>query len=279
MLIFCMLSFGQTSTEKKYILEAFKKWVYYSNDNPIDGFNRIAIRVNNEASIDNLFILSVTNKGSLIKLNNDLDEGENNRDALIINLKTNSNFSFFNLNELLVYFDKDKSYYKVNFEVYQENGLIWWNAIENNDTKFLDKFDFVNKLKLQSNVTFRFVFSDGQTQDTTFLLNESKNVLDRTVDLSNFTDEVDGGFRTDMLYGLIRIDYIINNDENLKVDLKKLNISLDNFRSKLILYLEKKIGEFYATFIGKIEYKNQILYFYDFNNKVIIEIDITKELL
>lgn len=59
----------------------------------------------------------------------------------------------------------------------------------------------------------------------------------------------------------------------------KLNISLDNFRSKLILYLEKKIGEFYSTFIGKIEYKNQILYFYDFNDKVIIEIDITKELL
>lgn len=97
-----------------------------------------------------------------------------------------------------MYFDNDKSYYKVNFRAYQDNALLWWNAVKNNNTKFLDRFDFVNKLKLQSNVTFRFVFSDGKSENIIFSLNGSKIALDQTVDLSNFTDEVDGGFGTDI---------------------------------------------------------------------------------
>jgi hypothetical protein len=278
MLIYCILSFSQRPTEKN-ITEATKKWVYYSNGNPIDGYKKASIRVNDGADINSFYLLSIENQAALLKLKNSMGEGENDRDDLVIDLRAKSTHSFSEINELLMYFDNDKSYYKVNYRVYEENAMLWWNAVEKNNTKFIDKFDFVKKLKLQSNVTFRFVFSDGQTEDITFSLNGSKIALDQTVDLSNFTDEKDGDFRTDMLNGLIRIDYIINNDENLKDDLGKLNISLDNFRSKLMTYLEKKLGQFYTTFIGNIEYKNQILYFYDLNDKVIIEIDIAKELL
>jgi hypothetical protein len=278
MLILCIVSFGQRPSEEN-ITEAKKKWVYYSNGNPIDGYKKASIKVNDGADSNSFYILSIENQAELLKLKNSIGEDENDRDDLVIYLRGKSTHSFSEINELLMFFDNDKSYYKVNFRVYGENGLLWWNAVEKNDTKFLDRFDFVNKLKLQSNVTFRFVFSDGQFENITFSLNGSKIALNQTVDLSNFTDEGDGDFRTDMLYGLIRIDYIINNDENLKDDLAELNISLDNFRSKLILYLEKKLGEFHSTSIGKIEYKDLILYFYDFNDKVILEIDIFKELL
>jgi hypothetical protein len=133
-------------------------------------------------------------------------------------------------------------------------------------------------LKLQSNVTFRFVFSDGQSENITFSLNGSKIALDQTVNLSNFTNEGDNGFRMESVYGLLRIAEI-NKNENLINDLEELNTSLDDFNSKLLLYLENNLGNFYSTFIGKINYENKILYFYDFNDKVIIEVDIAKELL
>ena len=277
MLILCIVSFGQRPSQEN-IIEAKKKWVYYSNGNPIDGYKKASIKVNDGADINSFYVLSIENQAALLKLKNSMGEGENDRDDLVIDLRGKSTHSFSEINELLMYFDNDKSYYKVNFRVYQDNGLLWWNAVENNNTKFLDRFDFVNKLKLQSNVTFRFVFSDGQSENISFSLNSSKIALDQTVNLSNFTNEGDNGFRMESVYGLLRIAEI-NKNENLKNNLEELNTSLDDFNSKLLLYLEKKLGKFHSTFIGKIEYKDLILYFYDFNDKVIIEIDIFKELL
>jgi stress response protein SCP2 len=277
MLILCIVSFGQRPSEEN-IIGAKKKWVYYSNGNPIDGYKKASIRINDGADINSFYLLSIENQAALLKLKNSMGEGENDRDDLVIDLRAKSTHSFSEINELLMYFDNDKSYYKVNFRVYEDNALLWWNAVENNNTKFLDRFDFVKKLKLQSNVTFRFVFSDDQSENITFSLNSSKIALDQTVDLSNFTNEEDNGFRMESVYGLLRIAEI-NKNENLKIDLEELNTSLDDFNSKLLIYLENNLGNFYSTFIGKINYENKILYFYDFNDKIILEIDIAKELL
>ena len=276
-LSFTIFSFSQKPTEEQ-MLEATKKWVYLSSGNPIDGYKKTSIRVNDGGKIDNFCVLRIENNSALLKLKNSTGEDENDRDDLIIELRTQTSHSLSDLNELFMYFDNEKFYYKVNFRVYDDNGLLWWNAVESNNTKFLDRFDFINKLKLQSKVVFRFVFSDGKYDDFTFSLNGSKFSLDQTIDLSNFTDEIDNGFKMDSVYGLLRIADI-NNDENLKNDLLESKTSLDDFNSKLLTYLEKNLGEFYSTFIGEIKYENKILYFYDFNDKVILEIDIVKELL
>jgi hypothetical protein len=276
-LSFTIFSFSQKPTEEQ-MLEATKKWVYLSSGNPIDGYKKTSIRINDGAKINDFCILKIENHSALLKLKNSMGEGENDRDDLIIELRTQTSHSLSDLNELFMYFDNEKFYYKVNFRVYDDNGLLWWNAVESNNTKFLDRFDFINKLKLQSKVVFRFVFSDGKYDDFTFSLNGSKFSLDQTIDLSNFTDEIDNGFKMDSVYGLLRIADI-NNDENLKNDLLESKTSLDDFNSKLLTYLEKNLGEFYSTFIGEIKYENKILYFYDFNDKVILEIDIVKELL
>lgn len=277
LLTFSLISFGQIPSEEA-LIEATKKWVYYSNGNPIDGYTKESIRINDGADINSNYLIIVQNSAATIKLKNSIGEAENDRDNLLIDLKAISSNSFSDLNELFMYFDNDKSYYKVNFRVYNENGLIWWNAVEKNNTKFIDRFDFIKKMKLQSNVTFRFVFSNGQSENITFSLNGSKIALDQTVDLYNFTNDGVNGFSMDMVYGALRIGEIYKN-ENLNNDLEELNTSLDDFNSKLLPYLENNLGKFHSAFIGKINYENKILYFYDLNDKIILEIDIAKELI
>ncbi|WP_353167980.1 hypothetical protein [Flavobacterium sp.] len=102
-----------------------------------------------------------------------------------------------------MYFDNDKSYYKINHRIYSEKGLIWWNAVDNKDKEFIDRFDFVNKLKSKMNVTFRLVFADDTSKEITFSLNGSNIVLNQTVDLSNFTNNGDENFKMDSVFGLI----------------------------------------------------------------------------
>ena len=39
-----------------------------------------------------------------------------------------------------MYLENDKSYYKINHRIYSENGLLWWNAVDNKDMEFIDRF-------------------------------------------------------------------------------------------------------------------------------------------
>lgn len=273
--IFSLFAYSQKISNEK-LFESTKNWVYSSYGNPIDGFKRVSIKTNNNYKEDGIFMLSIENSAESIKLKDAAGEGENDRDDLSIDLK--SSFSLLELKELFMYFDNDKSYYKINHRIYSEKGLIWWNAVDNKDKEFIDRFDFVNKLKSKMNVTFRLVFADDTSKEITFSLNGSNIVLNQTVDLSNFTNNGDENFKMDSVFGLMRISEINKNDK-LKSDLLELSISIDNFNTKLILFLEKKLGKFYSTFIGNIEYENQILYIYDFNDRVILEINITEDLL
>ncbi len=273
--LFSLFSYSQKISNEQ-LFESTKNWVYASYGNPIDGFKRVSIKTNNNYKEDGLFMLSVENNAESIMLKDAAGEGENDRDNLSIDFK--SSLSLLELKELLMYFDNDKSYYKINHRIYSENGLLWWNAVDNKDMEFIDRFDFINKLKSKMNVTFRLVFADNTSKEITFSLNGSNIILNQTVDLSNFNNNGDENFEMDSVFGLMRISEINNNDK-LKSDLLELSISIDNFNTKLILFLEKKLGKFYSTFIGNIEYENQILYIYDFNDRVILEINITKDLL
>lgn len=263
-------------TFSQNLSDALEKWIFFSSGNPIDGYNRQSMRINDTLVDTNLYLLKVTNSAELIKLKNSMGEGENDRDDLFITLKSLDTLnSFYDLDEVLMYFDNDESYYKVSFKAFEESKLLWVNAVENRDTKFLGKFDFVKKLKQQATVTFRLVFTEGKSEDITFQLNGSKISLDQTVDLSNFNKD---DLNMDSMYGLFSIA-LIKNEEKLKTDLLDLNISEDNFNKKLYHYLEEKLGKFYLTLISEIEYLNNILYINNFNDKVILKVNIKKDLL
>lgn len=277
MLLICIISFGQIPSNEN-LIKAKEEWVYYSNGNPIDGYKRASIRLNDGAHSDNFYILSIENHAESLKLEDRMGgESENDRDDLVIDLRAVSKHSFSELKELFMYFDNDKFYFKVNYRAYNKNGLLWWCAVENNDTKFLDRFDFVNKLKLKSNVTFRFVFSDGQYENVTFTLKGSKITLDKTVDLSNFNYEKDEGFKMHSIIGALRLINIENADE-LKKDLSDLNISKDDFYNKLFDYLKEKLGQYYLALISNVQYLDNLLYFSNFNDKVILKINIKEDL-
>lgn len=276
-LSFTIFSFSQDPTVE-HLLEAQKKWVHFSGDNPIDGYKKTSIRVCDGGKMDNFCVLRIQNRSALLKLKNSTGEDENDRDDLIIDLKAKTSHSLSELNELLMYFENEKIYYKVNFGVYDDKSLLWWSAIESNNTKFIDRFYFVKKLKLESKITFRFVFTDGQSDNYTFSLNGSKFALDQTVDLSNFNDEDDNGLSMESIIGLLRFA-VLTNDEILIKDLEESKTSIDDFNSKLYVHLEKKLGKFYSTFIGDIKYENKILYVYNLNDNIILEIDISKEIL
>ena len=274
-LLIIFLTFS-SFTFSQNLSDALEKWIFFSSGNPIDGYNRQSMRINDTLVDANLYLLKVTNSAELIKLKNSMGEGENDRDDLFITLKSLDTLnSFYDLDEVLMYFDNDESYYKVSFKAYEESKLLWVNAVENKDTKFLGKFDFVKKLKQQATVTFRLVFTEGKSEDITFQLNGSKISLDQTVDLSNFKKD---DLNMDSMYGLFSIA-LIKNEEKLKTDLLDLNISEDNFNKKLYHYLEEKLGKFYLTLISEIEYLNDILYINNFNDKVILKINIKKDLL
>jgi hypothetical protein len=274
-LLIIFLTFS-SFTFSQNLSDALEKWIFSSSGNPIDGYNRQSMRINDTLVDANLYLLKVTNSAELIKLKNSMGEGENDRDDLFITLKSLDTLnSFYDLDEVLMYFDNDESYYKVSFKAYEESKLLWVNAVENKDTKFLGKFDFVKKLKQQATVTFRLVFTEGKSEDITFQLNGSKISLDQTVDLSNFKKD---DLNMDSMYGLFSIA-LIKNEEKLKTDLLDLNISEDNFNKKLYHYLEEKLGKFYLTLISEIEYLNDILYINNFNDKVILKINIKKDLL
>lgn len=273
-LLIIFLTFS-SFTFSQNLSDALEKWIFFSSGNPIDGYNRQSMRINDTLVDTNLYLLKVTNSAELIKLKNSMGEGENDRDDLFITLKSLDTLnSFYDLDEVLMYFDNDESYYKVSFKAFEESKLLWVNAVENKDTKFLGKFDFVKKLKQQATVTFRLVFTEGKSEDITFQLNGSKISLDQTVDLSNFNKD---DLNMDSMYGLFSIA-LIKNEEKLKTDLLDLNISEDNFNKKLYHYLEEKLGKFYLTLISEIEYLNDILYINNFNDKVILKINI-KDLL
>lgn len=249
------------------LTKSSKDWVFISGGNPIDGFKRTALRMNNEQDEgQTLFMLSIVSYAELVKIENSTGQYDNDRDDISIDLKTLG--SFENLDEILMYFDNEKTFYKVNFAKYNSNSLLWWNAVANNDEGFLSRFSFISKLKSKSKVFFRFKYSGGKQINATFTLNGSSSTINRVVDLSNVKNE---DYVMDSIKGMFALSAIMESDEVHNGLGIYLNGEIDSLTRS---YLDSVLGKYYSTFIYEYEFdkKNRSIEAYDINSTLVANI-------
>ena len=247
------------------ITRSMNQWVFAEGGNPIDGFQRTALRINNEQNEgQTLFILSVKSTASSIRIENSTLGDGDNRDDITVELKTAG--SFEKLDDILMYFDNEKKYYKVNFRA-GENWLLWWNATESIDTGFISRFNFIEKLKSKNKVFFRFKFLNGEQINTSFTLNGSAGALNKVIDLSNLKND---DYRMDFISGLLKYqDFIASESVQRRLKLEGLS-SLD-FSSALMAYLSNELGKYSLAMIIKYEWiASSGIVVYDLNDKMVI---------
>ena len=219
-----LFSFGQKIPDE-LVNEATTKWTFHFEGNPIDGQYRTAFRINNEFDDEIVFILKVKNKAETIKIVNGTGESKNNRDDVYIDIR--SSIPTNEVDEILMYFNDEKKYYKVNFKTYGENGFIWWNAISNDNLEFISRFNFINKLKIKNEVFFRFKYNDREDVNISFSLNDSSNTINKVVDLSNFNIVENDDSVMESLVGMFSLGAAFNKMQE-KEDILKLNIKRED---------------------------------------------------
>lgn len=265
-----LFSFGQKIPDE-LVNEATTKWTFHFEGNPIDGQYRTAFRINNEFDDEIVFILKVKSKAETIKIVNGTGESKNNRDDVYIDIR--SSIPTNEVDEILMYFNDEKKYYKVNFKTYGENGFIWWNAISNDNLEFISRFNFINKLKIKNEVFFRFKYNDREDVNISFSLNDSSNTINKVVDLSNFNIVENDDSVMESLVGMFSLGAAFNKMQE-KEDILKLNIKREDLLKKLNGYLFETFGDYVMTFI-RFEYKgNLILNVLDYNDKLLKRIDL-----
>jgi len=267
-----LFSFGQ-KISNELINEATKQWTFHFEGNPIDGQARTAFRINNEFDDEIVFLLKVKNKAETVKIKNATGNSENNRDDVFIDIR--SSIPTNKIDEVLMYFNDEKKYYKVNFKAYGEKGLIWWNAISDDNLEFISKFNFIHKLKIKNEVFFRFKYNDREDINISFSLNGSSKSINKVVDLSNFKiDEKDDSIM-DKVIGMFH-NVMVESEIKSKGDLLKLNITGEEFSKKLDKYLSETFGDYVMTFV-RFEYKgNLILDVLNLNDKLLKRIDLNQ---
>ena len=259
-----IISIGQGISNEVFT-ESTKKWVSISEGNPIDGNTRSAFRTVSEDSGD-LFFLKVINNANSLKIeNSSLGEGDN-RDDVLIEMRSNT---FTDLKEVLLYFNNEQPFYRVNYLKYSESGFIWHNAVANKEKGFMTKFDFINNLKVKNKVTFRFKYSNKEDKNISFTLNGSTAAINKTVDLSAI-NLYENDWKMDAVMGVLRLNWILE-DDKLQNDLLKLDISTDSLRILINDYLFNELGKYYHAIILKYVYDEEpnILDVYDINKKVL----------
>ena len=233
--LFCLplLTNGQEYSNQ-ITKQALSKWVYNSFGNPIDGSKREAIRffADSQMGVKGVgVILRVMNMAETIKIKNSGGKGDNDRDDILIDLR--SSFDNNNIDEILMYFNNQNNYYKVNFKSYGKNGILFVNALSNNNSDFVSKFEFINLLKIKKEIFFRYRFSDREDINISFPLNGSSNAINKVVDMSNI---IYGGSSDtiDMIDGINSLKTSLNEIEK-SGDLSKLYIKKTPFLAKKII--------------------------------------------
>jgi antitoxin component YwqK of YwqJK toxin-antitoxin module len=252
--------------------QALSKWVYTSDGNPIDGSTREAfiIFIDTQAGVSGS--LKVVNKAETIKIKNSLGEGDNDRDDIFINLR--SSFDNNNIDEILMYFNNQNNYYKVNFKSFDNRGILFVNALSNNNSDLVTKFELIDLLKIKKEIFFRYRFSDREDINISFPLSGSSSAINKVVDISNITY---GGAAdaTDMIGGIYSLKTSVNELEK-SGDLSKLYIKRADLWDKLTEYLFEKSGGYLFAFTS-FKYKGNLkLDILDLNNKLLNTIDLNQ---
>ena len=253
--------------------QAMSKWVYHYSGNPIDGTKRTALRISNESEDENLFILSVQNTSEIIKIKNSTGDGDNDRDNIIIDIR--SSIEVDNINEIFMYFNNQNKFYKINFRSYGSNGILWWNGISDDNSEFISRFDFINLLKINDEVFFRVKYSNSKDVNFSFSLNGSTSTINKVVDISNFNPGDKNNFYMDMTNGLLKLRNVLYEIEK-KGDILKLNIKREVLDNELIDHLFKEFSDYVFTFISFKYNGNPNLDILDLNDKFLKNIDLNQ---
>ena len=172
-----------------------------------------------------------------------------------------------------MYFDNQNKYYKVNFRTFGSNGILWWNGISNDKSEFISRFDLINLLKAKDKVFFRFKYKDKADVNISFSLNGSSSIINKVVDLSNFTKNNESYM--EMITGALRLQSTLDKIEK-KGDILKLGMNRDELYKALNTYLFKTFGDFVYTFTI-FNYKGNLnLEVLDLNESSLILIDLNQ---
>ena len=250
------------------IRSSMKEWTFFSGGNPIDGFSRTALRMGNEQKSEVMFMLSVENNAESIRINNSSISDKDNRDDVMVDMKTTG--SFENLDEILMYFDNEKTYYNVKFVSYNANGLLWWNATINKEEGFISRFNFIEKLKTKSKVFFRFKYLDGKQINSSFTLNGSAGAISKVVDLTNIKNE---DSTMDMVAGMLRLKSFLES-ELMQKRLADYGFSYEDLHRDLLSYMFEKLGKYCLAFTKRFVYNYDddcgLIKVYDLNDKILL---------
>ena len=256
--------------------QALSKWVYTSDGNPIDGSTREAFIIFTDTQAGVSVSLKVVNKAETIKIKNSEGEGDNDRDDIFIYLW--SSFDNNNIDEILMYFNNQNNYYKVNFKSFGSRvgnrGILFVNALSNNNSDLVTKFELIDLLKIKKEIFFRYRFSDREDINISFPLNGSSSAINKVVDISNI---IYGGSSDaiDMIGGINSLKTSVNELEK-SGDLSKLYIKRADLWDKLTEYLFEKSGGYLFAFTS-FKYKGNLkLDILDLNNKLLNTIDLNQ---
>lgn len=276
------ISFGQGPTYKEWEL-ALKQWVYSYNGNPIDGHVRQAMRISKFTQINELweesqeeisFVLSINSSAESLRIENSIggNSDEDNRDDVYIEVYSASFIEpTIGLNDVFIYFDNEKTYYKVNYTTSGGN-IYLFNAIEKNDAGFLSRFDLIEKLKVKNELFFRFKYSDGTEKNVAFSLKGSSSIINKVVDLSLIQNE---DWIMDGFMGDFAIAYFVNSDK-IQNFLSSREISTEKFGESLLKIQNELLGEYSTAFIKDYEFDNGMIEFYNLNDELVEKVHYNK---
>ncbi len=262
-----IIGFGQGPSNEE-LNKAMNQWVFFSGGNPIDGFSRDAIRFNSEQEVEeNMFLLKVESSAETVEIENSMGEDNNDRDNILIELRTFGTFDY--IDEVYMYFDNEKIFYRVNFRQYGSgsNGMILWNAVGNNDEEFLTRFNIIQKLKVKNNLFLRFIYKDAIKDEKqiniSFDLEGSSKALNQVFTMP-YVDDKD--YYMDMISGVTRKAQFCATTE--------LNAYLDNLviDSLITHFLDSTVSTYHNCFIFDYKLVNGSVFAYNLNDDFVVRI-------
>jgi hypothetical protein len=141
--------------------------------------------------------------------------------------------SIKNVEEIFMYFDDDKTYYKLYCNIYECGALINY-AIEKGDSSFMNKFQLINKLKAKNKIFFRLKLPYDEVLNVSFSLNNSSSALNKAMDLSSISSNENATYAFELLPKRYRLKGLLNNlSSSVTKHSFTEDFSLTSFQEKL----------------------------------------------